>query len=125
MQARTVREKMAAMSTWATVKKIGKRLPEVEESTWFNTPSLKVRDKSFCRLREDDALVVMVDQDEKEVLPDVFFTTPHYDGYPAMLVRLSVIEPDELQEVLTESWRLKAPKRLLKEFDESYSRLRK
>lgn len=123
MQAGTVREKMGAVSTWATVKRIGRKLPEVEESTWFNTPSLKVRDKSFCRLREDDVIVVMVDQDEKEVLlgaePDVFFTTPHYDGYPAMLVRLSAIEPDELQEVLTESWRLKAPKRLLKEFDES------
>lgn len=111
------------------LKRIGKKLPEVEESTWFNTPSLKVRDKSFCRLRENGVLVVMVDQDEKEVLlqaePDVFFTTPHYDGYPAMLVRLSAIEPDELQEVLTESWRRKAPKRLLKEFDEISSRLRK
>ena len=110
------------MSTWATVKKIGKRLPEVEESTWFNTPSLKVRDKSFVRLREKDVIVVMVDREEKEILlqaePDVFFTTPHYDGYPAMLVRLSAIEPDELEEVLTESWRRKAPKRLVKTFDE-------
>ena len=110
------------MSTWATVKKIGKRLPEVAESTWFNTPSLKVRDKSFVRLREDDVIVVMVDQDEKEALlqaePEVFFTTPHYDGYPAMLVRLSAIEPDELRGALIESWRRKAPKKLLRAFDE-------
>ena len=110
------------MSTWDTVKKIAKELPEVAESTWFNTPSLKVRDKSFVRLREEDVIVVMVDQEEKEALikaePDVFFTTPHYDGYPAMLVRLSAIEPDELEEVLIESWRRKAPKRLLREFDE-------
>ena len=110
------------MATWATVKKLGKKLPEVEESTWFNTPSLKVRKRSFVRLKEKDVLVVMVDQDEKEMLlraePDVFFTTPHYDGYPAMLVRLSAIDSDELREVLIESWRRVAPKRLLKEFDE-------
>ena len=110
------------MSTWATVKKLGKKLPEVEESTWFNTPSLKVRKKSFVRLREKDVIVVLVDQDEKEALlraePEVFFTTPHYDGYPAMLVRLSTIEPDELREVLIEAWRRVAPKRLIKEFDD-------
>jgi hypothetical protein len=106
-----------------TVKKLAKELPEVEESTWFHTPSFKVRKKSFVRLREDDVIVVMVDEDEKEILvrsePNVFFTTPHYDGYPAMLVRLSTIEPDELREVLIESWRRIAPKRLLTEFDET------
>ena len=110
------------MSTWADVKRIGRKLPEVADSTWFKTLSLKVRDKSFVRLREDDVIVVMVDQDEKEALlqaePEVFFTTPHYDGYPAMLVRLSAIEPDELREVLIESWRRKAPKKLLRAFDE-------
>jgi hypothetical protein len=110
------------VSTWATVKKLGKKLPEVEESTWFNTPSLKVRKRSFVRLREDDVIVVLVDEDEKEALlradPDVFFTTPHYDGYPAMLVRLSAIEPEELQEILVESWRRVAPKRAVKAYDE-------
>ena len=101
---------------------LGSELPEVEESTWAGTPSLKVRKKSFVRLREEDLIVVMVDLDEKEALlaaePEVFCTTPHYDGYPAVLVRLSAIEPDELREVLIESWRRKAPKRLLREFDE-------
>ena len=110
------------MASWATVKRLGKKLPEVEESTWFNTPSLKVRKRSFVRLREPDVIVVLVDMDEKEVLlqaePEVFFATPHYDGYPAMLVRLSAIGSDELDEVLTESWRRVAPKRLLKAFDE-------
>lgn len=110
------------MSTWATVKKLGKRLPEVEESTWAGTPSLKVRKRSFVRLREDDVIVVLIDEDEKEALlraePEVFFTTPHYNGYPAMLVRLSAIEPDELEELLIESWRRVAPKRLVKAFDE-------
>lgn len=111
------------MATWETVKKIGVGLPEVEESTWFGTPSLKVRGKSFLRLKEEDVLVVMVDQDEKEALlaaePEIFFTTPHYDGYPAMLVRLSAIAADELREVIVESWRRKAPKKLVREFDDS------
>ena len=110
------------MATWTTVKKLGKKLPEVEESTWWNTPSLRIRKKSFVRLREPGVIVVLVDLDEKEVLmqaePDIFFETPHYEGYPAVLVRLSAIEPDELAEVLTESWRRVAPKRVVKAFDE-------
>jgi hypothetical protein len=110
------------VATWETVKRLGKALPEVEESTWFGTPSLKVRGKSFVRLREEDVIVVMVDLDEKEALlaaePGVFFMTPHYDGYPAMLVGLSAIADDELREVLTESWRRKAPKRLVKQYEE-------
>ena len=113
------------MSTWATVKKLGKKLPEVQESTWWNTPSLRIRKKSFVRLREPDVIVVLVDQEEKEVLlqaePDIFFQTPHYEGYPAVLVRLSAIEPEELAEVLTESWRRVAPKRVIKAFDEGAS----
>jgi hypothetical protein len=111
------------MATWATVKSIGKKLPEVEESTWFNTPSLKVRKRSFVRLKEKGVIVVLIDLDEKEALlqaePDVFFTTSHYDGYPAFLVRLANIARDELEEVLTESWRRVAPKRLVKAFDEA------
>jgi hypothetical protein len=109
------------VATWATVKRLGKKLPEVEESTWFNTPSLEVRKRSFVRLKEEGVIVVLVDLDEKETLlraePEVFFTTPHYDGYPAMLVRLDAIPDDELAEILTESWRRVAPKRLVKELD--------
>lgn len=109
------------MATWATVKKLGKGLPEVEESIWFNTPSLKVRRRSFVRLRERDVIVVLMDLDEKEALlaaePHIFFQTPHYEGYPAVLIRLPQIDSAELAEVVTESWRRVAPKRLLREFD--------
>ena len=55
-------------------------------------------------------------ESEKETLiemdPAVFFTEPHYDGYPAILVRLKVIAPDVLAVMLTDAWRIKAPKRL-------------
>jgi hypothetical protein len=48
--------------------------------------------------------------------PEVFFTTPHFDGYPAILVRLDRIGPDDLREVVTEAWLLRAPKRLVSDF---------
>ena len=53
---------------------------------------------------------------DKQVLldldPSVFFTEPHYDGYPAVLVRLPTIDLELLREILTRAWRSRAPKRL-------------
>ena len=107
------------MADIETVRRIALALPEVEEGTWFRTPAWKVRKKSFARLWEDgETLVVMVELGEKELLmaaePEIFFETPHYHGYPAVLVRLAAIAEDELAEVLEDSWRIKAPKRLVK-----------
>jgi hypothetical protein len=48
---------------------------------------------------------------------DVFFTEPHYNGYPAVLVRLPAIDLELLEKVLTDAWRTKAPRRLLNAFD--------
>jgi hypothetical protein len=50
--------------------------------------------------------------------PEVYFTTSHFDGYPAVLIRLPEIAVDELAEVLTDAWRAQAPKRLQKEHPE-------
>ncbi len=47
----------------------------------------------------------------------MFFSTPHYDGYPYVLVRLDVVDPTELAELLEDAWRLRAPKRLIAELD--------
>jgi hypothetical protein len=47
--------------------------------------------------------------------PDVYFTIPHFDGYPAVLVRLARIARDELHELLAEAWHVRAPARLAKE----------
>jgi hypothetical protein len=111
------------MLTWEDVVTIGSRFPEVEEGTCFGTPALRVRGKFMCRLRTDpDALVVrVIDVADAEALllgqPDVFFSTPHYDGYPYVLVRLDVIAPEELAELLEDAWRLRAPKRLLAAYD--------
>jgi hypothetical protein len=48
--------------------------------------------------------------------PDVYFTTPHFDGYPAVLVKLREIGIGELRELITEAWLAQAPKQLVKEF---------
>ena len=102
---------------------MGLRLPEVEVGTSFRTPALRVRGKGICRLRTGpDALVLRVtDLGEREALlqrqPDVFFSTPHYDGYPYVLVRLDRIDPVELAELLEDAWRLRAPKRVVAAYD--------
>ena len=106
------------MPDWDDVVRIAGGLPEVEESTWFRTPSLKVRGKGFVRLRTEaeGLLVVMCTIEEKEALlasgDPAFSTTPHYDGYGAVLVDLDRIDEDHLAELLEEAWRLKAPARL-------------
>jgi hypothetical protein len=101
----------------------GRVLPEVEEGTWFRTPCLRVRKKSFCRMKEDgETLVVrVVDLEDKDALlrsdPAVFFTTPHYDGYAYVLVRLSGVDARQLAELIEDAWRLSAPKRLVAAYD--------
>jgi hypothetical protein len=109
--------------TWEDVVEIGTRLPGVEVGTSFRTPALRVRGKGMCRLRTSpDALVLRVaDLGEREALlqgqPDVFFTTPHYDGYPYVLVRLEAADSVELAELLEDAWRVFAAKRVVAAWD--------
>lgn len=111
------------MPTWDEVCAIGSALPGVEVAKSYGTPSLKVRGKFMCRLRTNpDALVLRVsDLQEREALlqswPEVFFSTPHYDGYPAVLARLEAIDAGLLAEVIEDAWRTQAPKRLVAEHD--------
>jgi len=98
------------------------QLPEVELSTSYGTPALKVRGKLFVRLREDEEhLVLFVDFMEREALvqssPEVFVVTPHHRDWPMVLMRLDRVDPDELRELVIESWRRRAQKRLLAEYD--------
>jgi hypothetical protein len=111
------------MPSWEDVIEIGTRLPGVELGTSYGTPALRVRGKGMCRLRTNpDALVLRVsDMGEREALlqsqPDVFFSTPHYDGYPYVLVRLAAVDPVELEELLEEAWRVRAAKRVVKAWE--------
>jgi hypothetical protein len=112
------------VSSWEDVVAIGLKLPGVELGTSYGTPALRVRGKGMCRLRTDpDALVVRVlDLADREALlrgkPEAFFSTPHYDGYPYVLVRLEVVGREELTELIEDAWRIRAPKRLVAEYDE-------
>ena len=112
------------MVTFEEAKELVGHLPEVTESTSYGTASLKVRGKSFCRMwgereyhrygvHDTEVLVVFCDVDEKPLLIDMsdgtLFTTPHYDGYGAVLIRLQDVARDDLAAYLEESYLLKAP----------------
>jgi hypothetical protein len=111
------------MPTWDDVLAVAERLPGVEVGQSYGTPSLKVRNKFMCRLRSNpDALVMrVIDLEDRDALlkgnPDVYFITPHYQEYPAILVRLEKIGQAELAELVEDAWRLQAPKRLVAEHD--------
>jgi hypothetical protein len=119
------------VATEDDVRRIALALPETTEKPWFGSPGFRVKDKGFLRIRSEaeGALVVFVaDLDEKEALlasePEVFFTTPHYDGYPTVLVRLEEVGVDELAELITDSWLNKAPTRVLKAYLDAHPEAR-
>jgi hypothetical protein len=106
--------------TWRDVVELAHELPEIEESTSYGRPALKVRGKFVAALRTNpDAVVVRCDLDEKPLLldarPDILFETPHYHGWGYVLLRLEA-SADELREFLTDSWLLAAPKKLADSF---------
>jgi hypothetical protein len=124
------------VASWEDVRRIALALPETSEGTSRGNASWRVRDKLFVwerPLRPGDlralgaaaptgpVLGARVEHaGAKEALladdPAVYFTTPHFDGYPAILVRLERIASDELAEVIVEAWLCQAPKRLAREF---------
>jgi len=120
------------MATEDNVRRIALALPEAVQDP--KDLRFLVRGKAFAwswkervdpkktRVPRYDILAVRVaDEWEKQGLidsnPDTFFTEPHYDGYPAVLVRLPVVESDQLAELLTNAWRIQAPKELVRELD--------
>lgn len=111
------------MVTWDEVVSFCEgELAEVECSTSYGTPALKVKGKLFARLKEDEErIVVFVDFMEREALtqenPGAYIVTNHYRDWPMMLVDLDAVPGDELREVLIDSWRRRAPKRLVAEYD--------
>ncbi|MER5266408.1 MmcQ/YjbR family DNA-binding protein [Actinosynnema sp. NPDC002837] len=129
------------MATWDDVRRIAMALPEVtERPSYDQRPAWRVKDKAFAwdrPLRKGDLAALgptapdgpvlaasVPDLGAKEALladdPAVYFTTPHFDGYSAILVRLTEIAPDELTELLTEAWLSRAPKRLAKQYESDH-----
>jgi len=113
----------------AELRKIALSFPATSEGTSYGKPSFLVAGKFFTRLRsEDDSLVLVVGSiDERDMLlesdPALFHITDHYRNYPAVLARLTVIDPVTLHGMLERRWRVLAPKKLVKEYEANKSTL--
>src|ERR1700732_862116 len=120
------------MATWNDVRRIALALPETSERLSRDLRHWQVKDKGFVwerPLRRADIEALGEDTPDGAILgarvehlgakeallsndPAVFFTTPHFDGYPAILVRLERIGLEDLREVVTEAGLVRAPQRL-------------
>lgn len=105
----------------ARLQRLAHDLPGVETGTSYGTPALKVAVKLFVRIKDAKTLGLMVPLDNEERLiemaPEFHYETDHCRGWPALLVRATVIDDAELRHRLAESWRLKAPAKLRKLLD--------
>jgi hypothetical protein len=129
------------MATWDDVRRLALGMPEATEVVSRGLNQWRVKDKLFVwerPLRRSDLAALGDAAPDGPILgarvehlmakeaviaddPDVFFTTPHFDGYPAVLVRLERIALDDLDEVVVEAWLARAPKRLVKAYlDEAH-----
>jgi hypothetical protein len=126
------------MAEWGDVDRIVGVLPEARESVGKDgLRSWRVRDRLFVWERplrtsdrralgdaapEGDILAARVPDLEArraliETEPDVYFTTPHFANYPAVLVRMEAIDPPTLRELVIEAWMEQAPRRLVESFE--------
>ncbi|HEY5429966.1 MAG TPA: MmcQ/YjbR family DNA-binding protein [Solirubrobacteraceae bacterium] len=129
------------MATWDDVRRLALALPETDERVSRGNVQWRVKEKLFVwerPLRNSDRAALgdaapdgpilgarVEHLGAKEALladdPAVFFTTPHFDGYPAILVRLEPIAADELAELVVDAWLARAPKRLAEAYLEQSS----
>jgi hypothetical protein len=130
------------MAEWQDVRRIALALPDTSEQSSRGLASWRIGDKLFVwerPLRDADLQALGDDAPTGPILgarvehlfakdalladdPEVFFTTPHFDGYAAVLVRLDKITVADLEEVIIEAWLCRAPKRLAQEYVETHSR---
>lgn len=124
------------MASWDDVHRCAMSLPGVEEGTTRGSRAWKVRGKPFVLerpLRRSDHEALGEDAPDGPILgawvPDLgakeallaqedgpYFTTPHFDGYAMVLVRLDDVPSDELEELVVEAWLSRAPKKLAREY---------
>jgi hypothetical protein len=100
---------MAPANRFKRVEAIGRTLPDVEVTTSWGQPSLKVRGRMFAcmashKSAEPDTLVVMMDFADRDALveedPDTYYLKEHYVGYPCVLVRLGRVHADALRDLV-------------------------
>jgi hypothetical protein len=129
------------VASWEDVRRIALALPETDEQLQWGNASWRVRNRGFVwerPLRKSDLralgdaapdgpiLGARVEHlGAKEALladdPGVYFTTPHFDGYPAVLVQLEKITLDELEQLIVDAWLARAPKRVADDYVRAHS----
>jgi hypothetical protein len=127
------------MATWEDVRRLALELPQTEEGTTFGNLAWKTNGKGFIwerPLRRSDVEALGSGAPGGPILglrtenllakdallesgADAIFTTPHFNGYPAILVELQKIGVDELRELIEEAWLACAPKRVAKAYLDS------
>jgi hypothetical protein len=110
---------------WETIRKLALALPGAEEEPG-ERPGFRVNGRLFAwrsRERDGGTLAVRVDREDKDLLlqarPDLYFQTPHYHGYPGLLVHIDVITEDEVRDLLEDAWLTRVPKRVARQFLDS------
>jgi hypothetical protein len=110
---------MPRRHTFKTVEAIGRSLPDVEVTTTWGMPALKVRGRMFAcgashKSAEPNTLVVMMDFADRDALleddPDTYYLKEHYVNYPCVLVRLSRVHPDALRDLVAGAHRFVSAK---------------
>jgi hypothetical protein len=100
--------------TFETVRRIGLAMRDVERSTAYGSPALKVHGKLLAciavhKSSEPNSLAVRIAFEDRSVLmktdPDVYYLTPHYVDYPVILARLSRLDVDQLKDLLAMAYR--------------------
>jgi hypothetical protein len=124
------------MATWNDVASIVGELQLTDERSpheWRVGKKLIAWERPLRRSDRDALAALKIEPPEGDILgvrvadegvkfaliadePDVYFTTPHFDGYPAVLVNLAEIDELGLRELIVEAWLTQAPKRLVQEF---------
>ena len=127
------------MATWDDVARLALAMPEATERVSRDMRQWCVKDKLFVwerPLRKTDLRALGDAAPDGPILgarvehlvakealladdPSVYFTTPHFDGYPAVLVRLEEISLADLEELIAEAWLARAPDRLAREYLEA------
>ena len=105
-----------------TVRQLALALPEVQEEVSDHSPVFRVKGKPIAWLTKDgESLLIKIDYLKRDILlnaePGTFYVTDFYRCHPMMFVRLSGVSRDVLGDLLEQSWRLQAPKRLIQAFD--------
>jgi hypothetical protein len=102
--------------TWDEVAAIGLALPGTALSTSYGRPAIKVRGKMIaCTGKTDDHFVLSATLDDVDMLmdtdPDCFFQTPHYVGWPTVLVRYATADPERITALLERASVVRAARR--------------